>query len=468
MKPKLFTFLPLFLLFLFLPFFPVLSAENFNSLKIYNAETLEFKKEIPLSENLVGWNLSLVDLGSDGIDEIVAGAPMGEEPKVKILRPDGSKINEFLAYDKNFKGGVSVVGCDLDGDGKSEIVTGAMSNGGPHIRIFDGFGKTKINAGFFAIDKNLRTEMSVGCVDINGDKKDEIIAVVGEPYKNKIIKIFDNSGKTIVEAKTDFVGRGIKISKIDLGGDGIEEILVSGGYLDGPKIKIYRGDLSLVNEFYSFDKNFKDGVMVIGSDVNGDSKGDLITFAGALMENKIKILDGFGNEKNSFLPFGENFIGGLNGLVGDFDGDNKKEIAVMARRTTTGRTDFEKYIEINVATQRFRYFEKGIMLGDFITSTGKPSTPTRLGEFTAFSKYKIAYGGADGQKWGMPYFIGFYTSGNLVNGIHELPFLDGVREGIWDLGRAVSHGCVRLSMDGTAKEVYDWVEINKTKIWVHK
>jgi hypothetical protein len=340
--------------------------------------------------------------------------------------------------------------------------------GTPHVRILDGFGKPKLGGGFFAGEKKSGIGAEVGCADINGDGRDEIVAAVGEPYKQKVLKIFDSAGKLLAETKTDLVGRGVKISRIDLGGDKVEEILVFGGYLDGPKIKIYRGDLSLVNEFSAFDKNFKDGVTAVGADIDADGKGEIVALAGALMNPRVKILDGFGNEKNSFLPWSENFAGGLNGLVGDFDGDNKKEIMVMARRVPTGRTDWEKYIEITISTQRFKYFEKGIMLGDFLTSTGKPSTPTRLGEFTAFSKYGMAYGGADGQRWGMPYFIGFYTSGNLVNGIHELPFLDGVREGIWDLGHAVSHGCVRLSMDGTAKEVYDWVELNKTKVWVHK
>jgi lipoprotein-anchoring transpeptidase ErfK/SrfK len=102
-----------------------------------------------------------------------------------------------------------------------------------------------------------------------------------------------------------------------------------------------------------------------------------------------------------------------------------------------------------------------------MTSTGKPSTPTRLGEFTVLSKYPMAYGGADGLRWAMPYFIGFYLSGSLENGIHELPFLNGAREGERNLGHAVSHGCVRLAI-GVAEKVYNWTEVGITKVFVHK
>ncbi len=456
-----------FVIFAFLFAMPALAVENFNFLRFFNTQTFTQDKEIALPASLALWNLSAIDLGGDGTFEILAGSPSGVKTTVKILRSDGSKINEFSPYDKNFKGGVSVASCNLDNDGQSEIITGPASDGGPHIRVFDGYGKEKVNTGFFAGDKNKKMETSVGCADINGDKKDEIVVVAGEPYNQKMIGIFDASGNKIAQVKTDLVGRGIKISKVDLGGDGTDEILVSGGYLDGLKLRIYRGDLSLLSGFLNNDSNLKDGASAIGADIDGDGKSEVISFAGSLLRPSVKIFDGYGNEKNSFMAWNEDFLGGVSGLVADFNGDGKKEILVTPKRLVTGRTDLGKYIEVTLSTQNFKYFDQGIMLGEFLTSTGKPSTQTRQGTFTAFSKYEMAYGGISGQTWGMPYFIGFYKSGATENGIHELPFLNGLREGNGDLGHAVSHGCVRLGI-GPAKEVFNWVEINKTKVWVHR
>ena len=53
-----------------------------------------------------------------------------------------------MAYNKNFRGGISIATGDINNDGKAEIITGAGPGGGPHIRIFSSKGKI-INA-FFA------------------------------------------------------------------------------------------------------------------------------------------------------------------------------------------------------------------------------------------------------------------------------------------------------------------------------
>ena len=124
-----------------------------------------------------------------------------------------------------------------------------------------------------------------------------------------------------------------------------------------------------------------------------------------------------------------------------------------------------KVIEIDLSTQRFLTWQDGILLGNFIMSTGKSSTPTRTGRFKILDHYRMAYGSADGQNWAMPYWMGIYWAGSTENGIHELPFLDGVREGNWDLGRAVSHGCIRLPI-GVASVVYKWA-IKGTPVIIH-
>ena len=452
------------------PFFIFnLKAENdFDYLKIYNAQTLALEKSIALFGSARGYSISTIDLGGDGQKEILISAGPGEKPWVKILRSDGSIINEFLVYADNFKGGVEISGCDFDADGRGEILTGVRSKGGAHIRIFDGFGKPKINQGFFAFQDNLNYGVQITCLDINGDKKDEIVAI-GNEDKQKQIKIFNALGNLLQTKNLDFSAKNLSLSSVDLGGDGIEEILVSAGLGDSPKVQIYRGDLSLINEFFVYNESFKGGVSLIGGDVDEDKKDEIIVVPGIGGNAHLRILNGFGQEKitdRSFI-FDKNFKFGLDISLGDIDGDNEVEILTLPRNLPTGNSNLYKYIDIDVSDQSFKYYQNGVLIDEMQTSTGKPATPTRFGEFTAFSKYEMAYGYADGVKWGMPYFIGFYMSGGLENGIHELPFLNGNREGERSLGQAVSHGCVRLQI-GPARQVYDWVEINKTQIIVHK
>lgn len=124
-----------------------------------------------------------------------------------------------------------------------------------------------------------------------------------------------------------------------------------------------------------------------------------------------------------------------------------------------------KKIEINLSTHKLILWENERKLAEFLVSTGKPSTPTKAGEFSVLTKLPIAYGGTYGQNWTMPYWIGVYNAGGQENGIHELPFINGFRESAWSLGHSVSHGCVRLGI-GKAELVYNWAEIG-TPVIIH-
>jgi hypothetical protein len=70
---------------------------------------------------------------------------------------------------------VNVAVADLNKDNKDEIITGAGSGGGPHVRIFDASGKI-IDKGFFAFDKNKRNGVRVGAADVDGDGEKEVVA----------------------------------------------------------------------------------------------------------------------------------------------------------------------------------------------------------------------------------------------------------------------------------------------------
>jgi hypothetical protein len=119
--------------------------------------------------------LAVMDLGSDGTQEIVVGLGSGNQPKIKLLRRDGSMIKEFLAYGEAFGGGVNFAVSKLPD--YNLIATGAGFSGGPHVRFFDSYGKLMKNPVFFAYENSFRGGTNVEIVDLDGDEKVEFITM---------------------------------------------------------------------------------------------------------------------------------------------------------------------------------------------------------------------------------------------------------------------------------------------------
>src|SRR4051812_34408429 len=70
---------------------------------------------------------------------LVAGAAVGDLPMVKVLdQQTGAVQFSFMAYDQSFRGGVSTATGDVNGDGVTDIITGAGVGGGPHVKVFNG------------------------------------------------------------------------------------------------------------------------------------------------------------------------------------------------------------------------------------------------------------------------------------------------------------------------------------------
>lgn len=120
-----------------------------------------------------GVNIAVGDIDQDGKGEIVAAPASGLAPSIKAFNEQGKLIRSFLAYDKNFKGGVNVSLGDVDGDGRLEIVTGPAA-GGPHVRIFLATGQ--LFSQFMAYDASGRTGVRVTVSDLDHDGKAEILA----------------------------------------------------------------------------------------------------------------------------------------------------------------------------------------------------------------------------------------------------------------------------------------------------
>jgi len=208
-----------------------------------------------------GVNVAVGQIVDNHSSEIVAGIGPGEKPYVRVFDVDGNLIFEFLAYGENFRGGVKVATGDIDGDGVDEIITGAGKTGGPHVRVFDRFGRVKSQ--FFAYDKDFRGGVNITIGDVDGDGIDEIITGAGAGGGSEI-KIFDMAGEiknSFFAYENEFLGE-VKIATGDINNDDKDEIIVAPGIGGGSTVKMFNESGDLLDSLNIFNKDFQEGVNI--------------------------------------------------------------------------------------------------------------------------------------------------------------------------------------------------------------
>jgi FG-GAP-like repeat len=111
-----------------------------------------------------GVRVAVGDVTGDGTPDIITAPGPGGGPDVRVFDgATGNLIREFMAYDPGFTGGVSVAAADINADGKADIVTAPGAGGGPHVKIFSGANGSTF-ASFLAYDPNFRGGVSVAAL----------------------------------------------------------------------------------------------------------------------------------------------------------------------------------------------------------------------------------------------------------------------------------------------------------------
>jgi hypothetical protein len=128
-----------------------------------------------------GVNVAAGDLYGRGHDMIVVGAGAGGGPHVRVFDRWGGLWAQFFSYAWAFRGGSEVATGDVNGDGRAEIITGAGPGGGPHVRIFNGWGRALDS--FFVGNPDSRNGIQVAVTDINNDGIDEICALTSDVFE---------------------------------------------------------------------------------------------------------------------------------------------------------------------------------------------------------------------------------------------------------------------------------------------
>jgi hypothetical protein len=204
------------------------------------------------------------DVNNDGFDDIITGTGSGSAAHVKVFSGvDNSVIRSFFAYDVSYTGGVRVAAGDVDGDGYADIITGTAS-ATSLVKVFSGQTQGEI-ASFLAYGPAFQGGVFVAAGDVNGDGRADILTGAGTgagPH----VKVF--SGATFSEINSffaydvSFTG-GVRVAAGDVNGDGRTELITAPGSGRGPEVKVFDGQNNAeLKSFFAYAPSFTGGVFV--------------------------------------------------------------------------------------------------------------------------------------------------------------------------------------------------------------
>jgi hypothetical protein len=231
---------------------------------IYNSSNAERARIQPMGSWTGGMRSTVGDVTGDGWADYIFAAAPGGGPRIVVV--DGvslQNVSSFYAYSSTFHGGVYVGSGDIDGDGLAEIVTGAGATGGPHVQAFNASG---VNTGtsFFAYSPNFTGGVTVATGDLDGDGKDEIITGAAS-NGGAHVRSFNASGvlgtlNFFAYAET-FQG-GVNVAAGDINGDGLAEVITGPGPTGSPNVKFFDSNGDQLTSFYAYLQDFAGGVSV--------------------------------------------------------------------------------------------------------------------------------------------------------------------------------------------------------------
>lgn len=279
-----------------------------------------------------GVNLAVEDLGSDSVDEIVVGPGPDAEPMVKIFTRQGRLISQFLAYDRNFRGGVNVAIGNIDGDNDKEIIVAPASKGGPNIRIFGYVNGhfVPVTENFFAYPGSLRGGWRIAAGDLENDGKAEIITAPGPALGGPHVRVFSYRNGRMVPVIPGFMAYhqsfrgGVMLALGDRDGNGTDSIFTIPESRGGPHLRVFRRNfdsrIGLEHPgVFAFHPNFRGGTSVTIGDVNGNRAEDIIV--GVLRGDRAWVrvfTEDLLWVRSEFLAFPESMTSGINVAAGQF------------------------------------------------------------------------------------------------------------------------------------------------------
>jgi hypothetical protein len=152
-----------------------------------------------------GVSVAVADVNGDGYGDIVAGAGPGGGPRVVVVSgKDGSRLEDFFAYDASLRSGVMVAAGTLDATGLAKIVTLPMA-GGAEVKVFDA---GRVVATYQPFDANA-AGTGIAVRNIDGTGRDDILVTNGRGTTPRVVVLDGSTGQKLRDfpgLTPDYVG----------------------------------------------------------------------------------------------------------------------------------------------------------------------------------------------------------------------------------------------------------------------
>ncbi|MFA5061991.1 MAG: putative glycoside hydrolase [Patescibacteria group bacterium] len=205
-----------------------ITAEGFK-LKINDSNGGIWYEDFPFGGNYKG-ALDFAPGKLNGATEnslVVSGNSGG---KVQLYTYYGANlIDNVYPLGKKYQGGFSAAIGNVDGTGKGNIVLGTGTGVQAQILIYDSNLK-KVKKSFYIENKNYKKGIKIAVGDINGDGKDEVVAVLSSA-SGSLVRTFNFTGKKLSEFKIaqGFAGAQVSVGALDVNFDGRAEVILMNG-----------------------------------------------------------------------------------------------------------------------------------------------------------------------------------------------------------------------------------------------